>query len=89
MITLNQHGKRVNKAHVDRSELRDAETELEAICKDYEALISRIKAAADDHGCVCEHLTDAAERLALEKIDTVDAPLAWVKDKLFWWEHNQ
>lgn len=89
MITLDQHGNRVNKVHMDRGSLRDAETELQAIANDFDALISRIKAAADDHGCVYEQLTEAVEQLEWVKADTVGSPLKWVKDRLFWWEHNQ
>ena len=89
MKTRNQHGERTNTAYVDRGSLRDAETELEAIAGDMDALIGRIKVAADEHGCVYEQLTEAAEQLEGVKADTVGSPLRWIKGVLFWWEHDQ
>ncbi len=89
MEALNHDGERTNTVHVDRSSLRDAETALEAIAMDMNALIDRIKAAADDNGCVYEQLTEAAEQLEWVKADTVGSPLKWIKDRLFWWEHDQ
>lgn len=30
-----------------------------------------------------------AEQLEWVKADTVGSPLKWIKDRLFWWEHDQ
>ena len=89
MEALNHDGERTNTVHVDRSSLRDAETALEAIAMDMNALIDKIKAAADDNGCVYEQLTEAADYMAAVKNDNVDSPLRQIKDRLFWWEHDQ
>lgn len=89
MITLDQRGNRVNKVHVDRGSLRDAETELEAIANDFDALITRLKIAADEHGCVYEQLTEVAEHLSALNSDNVASPLKGIKARLFWWEHDQ
>ena len=89
MTTLNQYHQQVNSAYPSRAELRDAERALEAIVKDIDALIDRIKSAADDNGCVYEQLTEAAEQIIAARKDNIDGALQFVDGKLFCGEYAQ
>ncbi len=67
-IARNEKGDRVNASTsyeygADRESLRDAQIEIKSITGAIEALIKRIRAAADDHGYVYEQCTNAADAL--------------------------
>ena len=89
MTTLNQYHQQVNSAYSSRAELRDAERALEAIARDIDALVDRIKSAAVDNGCVYEQLTEAAEQISAARKDNIDVALSMVDGKLFCGEHDQ
>lgn len=89
MTTLNQYHQQVNSAYPSRAELRDAERALEAIVRDIDALVDRIKSAAVDNGCVYEQLTEAAEQISAARKDNIDVALQLVDGKLFCHEHDQ
>ena len=88
MTTLNQYHQQVNSAYSSRAELRDAERALEAIARDIDALVDRIRAAAVDNGCVYEQLTEAAEQVTAARKDNIDVALQLVDGKLFCHEHD-
>ena len=88
MTTLNQYHKQVNSAYSSRAELRDAERALEAIVRDIDALVDRIRAAAVDNGCVYEQLTEAAEQITAARKDNIDVAMQLVDGKLFCHEHD-
>ncbi len=89
MTTLNQYHQQVNSAYPCRAELLGAERALEAIVKDIDALLDRIKSAADDNGCVYEQLTEAEEQVSAARKDNIDVALRWVDGKLFCGEYDQ
>ena len=88
MTTLNQYHQQVTSAYPSRAELRDAERALEAIVRDIDALVDRIRAAAVDNGCVYEQLTEAAEQVTAARKDNIDVALQLVDGKLFCHEHD-
>ena len=88
MTTLNQYHQQVNSAYSSRAELRDAERALKAIVLDIDALVDRIRAAAEDNGCVYEQLTEAAEQVTAARKDNIDVALQLVDGKLFCHEHD-
>ena len=88
MTTLNQYHQWVNSAYSSRAELRDAERALEAIVRDIDALVDRIRAAAVDNGCVYEQLTEAAEQISAARKDNIDVAMSMVDGRLFCHEHD-
>ena len=88
MTTLNQYHQQVNSAYPCRAEFLGAERALQAIVKDIDALLDKIKSAADDNGCVYEQLTEAAEQVTAARKDNIDVALQLVDGKLFCHEHD-
>ena len=64
----------------DRASLRDAQAEVEGIKNDFEKLIQRLEAAAQDHGYVREQCRNTAQVLRDVIHDEIDGGAAWILD---------
>ena len=82
IISLNEHGQRINNPDPSRSELLDAQIELDYIVKDIDRLIERLTKASKAHGCIWEQCHNAAEWLAGIKHDDIDVMQRWIEDRI-------
>ena len=82
-ISLNERGQRINNPDPSRSELLDAQIEIEGIVKDFEALIERLAKASKAHGCIWEECHNASEWLAGMKHDDIDVKRRWIEDRIY------